>query len=145
MSFKVPRPFLSAQGKPCIEIDETTLFCRVLNNIGRQWADHDVIGYIYAFNTHVWSAQPHTARQQLLEDVTAKLFGLAHEDRLTVAGLGPIMLLPVGNVVPADRDLASLLRVTQDTEFPVIAGDASGGIRALYQRAHVVAPLTTGP
>lgn len=146
MSFSVPEPFLSDQGKPCIELDEKkSLFVRVVNHIGRQWPEHDVVGYLYAFSLHAWNRNTTADRRRMLDAVSDRLFDLAREDRLTVLGMGPIMLLPLGNVVPADEDLAALTRVRPDAELPLIANDRTGGVRALYQRAHVISPLTTGP
>lgn len=145
MSFKVPRPFLSDHGKPSIELDDKAcLFARVVNHIGRQWPEHEVIGHPYAFNVYAWNRYTATERQRMLDALSAKLFDLATEDRLTVLGMGPVLLLPIGNAIPADQDLRHLLKVTQDTQFPVIADDPAAGVRVLYQRAHVITPLTTG-
>lgn len=146
MTFMVPQPFLSDHGKPAIELDErSSLFVRVINHIGRQWPEHDVIGYLYAFSVHAWNQGAPADRRKILDAVAARLFDLANEDRLTVLGLGPVMLLPLGNVVPADEDLSRLTKVRADAPLPLIAADETGGVRALYQRAHVISPMTTGP
>lgn len=140
MTFVVPRPFLSDLGKPCMELDERSLFVRLVNHLGREWPDHEVIGFPYAVNPERWNRGAATDRQRVLETVTSNLFRSAGEDHLTVLALGPVMLLPVGNDIPANEALGSLLRVTQDTDLPLLMS----GFRMLYQRAHVASPLTMG-
>lgn len=140
MTFAVPRPFLSDLGKPCMELDERSLFVRLVNHLGREWPDHEVIGFPYAVNPGMWNRGAATDRQRVLETVASNLFRAAGEDHLTVLALGPVMLLPVGNDIPVNEALGSLLRVTQDTALPLLVS----GFRMLYQRAHVASPLTMG-
>jgi hypothetical protein len=123
-----------------MELDERSLFVRLVNHLGREWPDHEVIGFPYAVSPEMWNRGTATVRQRVLETVASGLFRSAGEDHLTVLALGPVMLLPMGNDIPANEALGSLLRITQDTDLPLLVS----GFRMLYQRAHVASPLTMG-
>lgn len=142
MTFKIPEPFISHTGEPCIPLETKTLFGRMLHHLTRQWPDHEVIGYPYSVSVIQWNtAITGDVRKQMLDRLKEQLFYLAAQDGLSIIGLSPVMLLPVDNIIPdQNAQLARLLKVTPAVELPPGA-TMEQNFRMLYQRAHVITPM----